>query len=57
MNSFNIYYNKFLNKIYSDEETLIEDNENNLVLKNGFEMNLINETIKAKNYSFRQKQQ
>ena len=49
IDSFNIYYNKFLNKIYSDEETLIEDNENNFyILKNGFEMNLINETIKAK---------
>ena len=30
-------------------KTLIEDNENNFyILKNGFEMNLINETIKAK---------
>ena len=49
IDSFNIYYSKFFNKIYSDEETLIEDNENNFyILKNGFEMNLINETIKAK---------
>ena len=47
--SENVYYDRFLKKFYGNEETLIEDKENNYyILKNGFELDILNEIIKSK---------
>ena len=47
--SENIYYDRFLKKIYTNKEALIEDKVNNFyILKEGFELDISNEILKSK---------
>ena len=49
VNSEDIYYDRNLNRIYSNKQTLIEDNENNFyILKNGFNFDILDRIIKSK---------
>ncbi len=49
VNSKNIFYIRDLKKLYTKEETLIEDSENNFyILKDGFDFDFINEIIRSK---------
>ena len=48
VNSKDIFFDRKINKIYTQEEALIEDSQNNFyILKNGFELDKNNEILKS----------